>query len=534
MAIISVVNKLAKAAVVAAVGLTAFSASANDDNSTIRYAIWSNPTGTFNPVLYFTDYDRAVIFNVFERLFTLDEQQNPRPALAERYAYSNDGKTLTLYLRKGVTWHDGKPFTADDVAFTYSSEASADFPRDQPDFVKHLVGYDDYHRGKTTSLAGIKVIDANTISFTFVAPYAAAFSHFADCPVLAKHIWSTVPIKEWKTATALLRHPVGTGPYKFVQFVSDQYIKLERNDNYYGGVPKIKNFIFKISNAQTVQNELINGDVDIAELSSWNKRDIDTYDKAGIRIIEQPGASAQYLTLDTRNDKLSDKRVRQALVYGIDRQSIVSKLLFGHGVVFNTKDNPQSQYYPKSLNSYAYNPEKAKELLKEAGWTDSDGDGFVDKAGQKLTFTLNYPMGNRTRELTAPIIQQNLKKIGIDVSLNIADFNATLSILQDKSKVYDGVLMGATFRPGLYDNNFWWERYSTDELTKYASVFNATVDPATLKNSIGEWLGAINRDVPLVWLYIPNQGYALSKRVTHYTSYPYEPFANVAQWTVSQ
>lgn len=529
-------NVFTKAILLTITGMSLFSATTradNTDNSVLRYAIWSNPSGTFNPTLYFSDYDRAVVFTVYGRLFTLDEQQNPRPSLAERYEYSDEGKTLTLHLRKGVKWHDGAPFTADDVAFTYGSEASADFPRDQPDFVKHLVGYDDYHSGKAPELAGINVIDAHTVSFSFSAPYAAAFAHFADRPVLAKHIWSTVPVKEWKSATALQRNPVGTGPYKFVEFVSDQYIKLERNDDYFGGVPKVKTFIFKVSSAQTIQNELINGDVDIAELSSWNKRDLESYHKAGIRIVEQPGTGAQYLTLDTRNKNLSDNRVRQALVYGIDRQSIVDKLLFGHGVVFNTKDHPQSRYYPQQLNTYRYNPDKARELLKEAGWSDSNGDGFVDKQGENLTFTLNYPTGNRTRELTAPIIQQNLKKIGINVVLNVADFNATLAILQDKNKVYDGVLMGGTFRPGLYDNNFWWERFSTPQLDKLADQFNTTVDPDKLKSSIGGWLQEINQQVPHVWLYIPNQGYALSKRVTHYHSVPYEPFADVASWTVT-
>ncbi|MCC3721058.1 ABC transporter substrate-binding protein [Rouxiella badensis] len=526
-----------KAITLALSAATVFNAAAAENNnphSIIRYAIWSNPSGTFHPTLYFSDYDRAVISAVFSRLFILDEHQNPKPSLAEKYDYSNQGKTLTLHLRAGVKWHDGQPFTAEDVYFTYATEADGGFPRDTPDFVKHLVGYDAYHVGKTATLEGIKVIDPQTISFTFTAPYAAAFSHFADKPVLAKHIWSQVPVKDWNKATGLLRHPVGTGPYKFVEFLPDQYVKLERNNDYFGGEPKTQTLLFKISNAQTVQNELINGDVDIAELSSWNNRDLQTYKNAGIRIIEQPGVGAQYLSLDTRNPNLADTRVREALVYGIDRQAIVDKLLFGHGVVFNSKDSPQSPYYPKDLNTYAYNPEKARALLKEAGWVDSNGDGFVEKNGQEFTLTLNYPTGNRTRELTAPIIQQNLKKIGINVVLSVADFNATLSILQDKSKVYDGVLMGGTFRPGQYDNDFWWERFTSPEVDNYAAQFNSTIDPDRLRANIGGWLKVVNQQVPHVWLYIPNQGYALSKRVVSYHSYPYEPFADVANWTVQQ
>lgn len=135
--------------------------------------------------------------------------------------------------------------------------------------------------------------------------------------------------------------------------------------------------------------------------------------------------------------------------------------------------------------------------------------------------------------MTAPIIQQNLKAVGINVVLNAADFNATLSILQDSQRKYDGVLMGGTFRPGVYDNNFWWERFSSTKLNAFAAQYNSTIDPAALKASVGGWLREINAEVPHVWLYIPNEGYVLSKRVTHYHSWAYEPFADVSSWTVT-
>ncbi|KQN55493.1 MULTISPECIES: ABC transporter substrate-binding protein [unclassified Erwinia] len=523
---------LIKAAALAVFGISAITVAAAEDNSVLRYAIWSNPNGTFHPTLYFSNYDRAVIFTVYSRLFILDPQQKPVPSLVEKYDYSADGKTLTLHLRPGVKWHDGQPLTAEDVAFTYASEASPDFPRDRPDFVKRLAGFDDVDSGKAQAPSGIKVIDPLTVSFTFTAPYSGALAHFADKPVLAKHIWQKVPVKEWNKASQLLRHPVGSGPYKFVEFISDRYVKLERNDDYFGDKARVKTLIFKVSSAQTVQNEIINGDIDIAELSSWNPRDLAAYQKAGIRVEEQRGTTAQYLSLDTTNGKLQDRRVRQALAYGINRQAIVDKLLAGHGQVFNTKESPQSPFYPSGLNPYAYDPQKAKALLKEAGWVDSNGDGIVEKDGKPFTLTIDYPTGNRTRELTAPIIQQNLKAAGINVVLNAADFNATLSILQDGQRKYDGLLMGGTFRPGVYDNNFWWERFKSPQLDKFADEFNSTIDPAALKTSVGGWLRDINTEVPHVWLYIPNEGYVLSKRVTHYHSWAYEPFADVSSWTV--
>ncbi|MCB8821944.1 ABC transporter substrate-binding protein [Microvirga rosea] len=505
-----------------------------EHGSLIRYALWSNPKGTFHPTLYFTDYDRAVIFSVYGRLYTLDEKQNPVPSLALSHEYSADERTLTLHLRKDVKWHDGQPFAAEDVAFTYGTQAHPDFPKDRPAFVKYLVGFEEYSAGESQVLDGIKVIDASTVSFTFKAPYAAAFAHFADRPVLARHIWEKVPIKNWVEAADTLRKPVGTGPYKFVEFVPDQYIKLIRNDDYFGGHPKTETIIFKISNTQTAQSELINGELDIAQISSWNDRDLQTFRDAGIRIVEEAGTSGQYLPFDTRDPKLSDRRVRQAIIHAINRQALVDRLLFGHGRTFNSNAHPDSPYYPSDLNIYPYNPAKAKALLADAGWSDSNGDGVLDKNGQKFTFTLHYPIGNRTRELSAPIIQQNLKAVGIEVALVSADFNTTLAILQDPKRRYDGVLMGGTFRPGQYDNNFWWERFNSEELTRYSEAFNSTVDPNKLKENVAGWLRGINDEAIRAWLYIPNEGYVLGPRVTNYRSHPYEPFGDIANWTVSK
>jgi len=513
--------------------LGGYGAYAQQNGDVIRYALWSNPRGLFHPTLYFTDYDRAVIFSVFARLYTLDDQQNPVPSLSLGHEYSQDGRTLTLTLRDDVTWHDGEKFTAADVAFTYEAGGHADFERFHP-FATYLEGYEAYHEGKAENLSGIQVIDDTHISFTFKKPNAAAFAYFVDRPILAKHIWQAVPIKDWPNATELLRNPVGTGSYKFVEFVPDQYVRLERNDAYFAGQPKTQTIIFKISNPQTAQGELINGELDIAEISSWNERDLQTYRDADIRIVEQMGISGQYMPLDVRNPKLSDKRVRQALVHAIDRQAIIDRLLFGHATIFNAKGHPGGPYYPQDLDLYPYNPQKAKELLAEAGWIDSDGDGILDRNGEKFTFTLNYPMGNRTRELSAPIIQQYLKAIGLEVELVSADFNTTLAILQDGERIYDGVLMGSTFRPGYYENDFWWERFKTAEMDALEARYNSTIDIEELRASIGDWLRGSNDAVPHIWLYIPNEGYALGRKVTHYYSHPYEPFIDIANWTVSQ
>jgi peptide/nickel transport system substrate-binding protein len=502
------------------------------DGGTLRYAIWSNPNGTFHPLLYFTDYDRAVVFTVYSRLVIVDEKQDFIPSLAEKYEYSDDGRTLTFTLRTGVTWHDGEPFTADDVAFTYTAPASGDYPLDTPEFSQRLAGFKDYNSGKKDTLEGIKVVDDSTVSFTFDEPFGSALSYFADRPVLAQHVWKDTPVAKWNEATKLLNHPVGTGPFAFDEFVSDQYVSLKRNDDYFGGAPKLSQFIFKVSNTETAQTDLLNGELDIAELSSWNQTDLDTYADGDVKIIEQTGVSAQYLTLDSQNEKLKDPLVRQALVYGIDRQGLIDGLLYGHGDTFNSNAHPEDPFYPDDLEEYAFDQDKAKDLLAKAGWK-ADGDGILEKDGEKFTFTLNFPTGNKTREQSAPIIQQNLQDLGIKIELASSDFNSTLAILQDESQRYDGVLMGGTFRPGEYDNNFWWERYESDELTELSDGFNTTIDADERKELVGKWITRINEVALQVWLYIPSTGFAVAPGVSGFEPYPYEPFAGANGWSVS-
>ncbi|ADO43066.1 ABC transporter substrate-binding protein [Ketogulonicigenium vulgare] len=509
---------------------SALSPAAAQPADTLRYALWSNPNGTFHPTLYFTNYDRDVLFNVYSRLYTLDEAQNPLPDLAESFTYQDDGRSLIIHLRDGVTWHDGVAFSAEDVAFTFQSAAAPDFPRDYLPFVQHLEGFEAYSTGVVADLPGITVIDPLTVKFTFDAPYAAAFATFADRPILARHIWQPIPIAQWNEATSALQNPIGTGPFRFVRFVSDQYVELERNDSYYGAPAQLSRLIYVVSNQQTSQTALINGELDIVPLSSWNPRDLQTFTDAGITIDEQVGTSAQYLTLDATDTRLSDVRVRQAIIHAIDRQALVDQLLFGHGITFNTNAHPDSPYYPDDLDPYAYDPDRAKALLAEAGWVDSNGDGIVDRDGESFDFALNFPTGNRTRELSAPIIQQYLRAVGINVELASADFNSTLSILQDPSVAFDGVLMGGTFRPGIYDNNHWWERFQNDRLVDLSDQFNATVDPDAQAQLVGDWLREVNAQAIRVWLYIPSIGFAVGPRVEGYHPYPYEPFAGVTNW----
>ena len=154
--------------------------------------------------------------------------------------------------------------------------------------------------------------------------------------------------------------------------------------------------------------ELVNGDIDIADISSLKAEDLAELEDAGIKIVSYAGKSYQYMGFNLRQERLQDKNVRQAIFYAIDRNAIVDKLMDGNGIVLNAPLVPTGWAYPsEGLNTYDFSPEKAVELLKEAGYEDRDGDGWVEDAdGNKLALTLKYPIGNKTREQSAPVIQK--------------------------------------------------------------------------------------------------------------------------------
>ena len=235
------------------VEVTADTKSAKD---TLVFGSNGAASGCFHPTLQYSNYDREVIFLAFDRLVTKDAEGNYVPSLAESYTVSDDATTYTFKLRQDVKWQDGEPFTAEDVAFTYETTCHPDFGKGYDEFSAALVGADAYHEGKADHVEGIKVLDTYTVEFTFANPYLDAMVKFIDKPVFAKHVWDTIPVGQWGDATELLQNPVGTGPYKVVEYVPDQYVKMEANPDYFKGEPLIKNFIFKVTNAETRPNEI--------------------------------------------------------------------------------------------------------------------------------------------------------------------------------------------------------------------------------------------------------------------------------------
>lgn len=498
---------------------------------TLVWGSKAGASGVFHPTLQYSNYDREVVFLVYDRLLTKNVDDNYVESLCESYEINEDATVYTFNLKKDIKWHDGEAFTAEDVAFTYETTCHPDFGKGYDEFSAALLGADAYHDGTADHVEGIKVIDDYTVSFTFKAPYLDALVKFIDKPVLAKHIWEGTPVGKWGDATELLQNPVGTGPYKFVEFVPDQYVKLVANPDYFKGEPLIKNFIFKVSNKDTCQAELVNGDIDITEVRTWRPDGIQTFLDNNIPIAEQLDTNATYLVFDTTDPILSDVRIRQAIIYAMNRQAMVDGLVAGHGSLSNALMKPSLSVYPDTLNTYDYSIEKAQELLKEAGYEDTNGDGIVDKDGKNLALTLQYSTGSNDE--LVQVIQNFAKAAGIQVDLVGQDFNTVLATLKDSTAEFDMAIMGATYRAnmGYGGSNSWMSRWDKDP--KEVELLNAAAASKNMEEAAanyGAWCEYDNEMTPQFVLYFYNQGYAYNPKLVNYVVAPDEWFYNVETW----
>ncbi|MDR0758926.1 MAG: ABC transporter substrate-binding protein [Treponema sp.] len=518
----------AAAAVFAGAGREAQAAPAKD---TIVFGVNLSATGLFHPTLNTSNADREVVFLVFNRLVATDPSGNYVPELAESYTASPDARVYTFKLRKDVTWTDGQPFTAEDVAFTYETTAHPKFFRGIDEFARRLEGAEAYHEGTAPSVAGIKVLDPYTVSFTFAAPYRDAMVKFIDIPVLAKHIWSKAPVESWMEQGDLLRNPVGTGPYKLAEYVQDQYVRLERNEAYFKGAPKIKTFILKRSNPDTRQIEVINGELDAARVVSWKDRDLSEYTRRNIPIVEVKSIMAYYIVFNSTDEVFQDPRVRLAAVHALDRQALITAIENGHAVTAETLISPNQLVYPKDITPYDFNIAKSLDLLREAGYTDTNGDGIVEKNGQPLKVTLRYDNVDDT--VLAQLVQAQLKKGGFDVEIIGSDFNTVLGILRSTTEPFQIAFMGATYRPnpGYGAGHMWMARYVNDEENNrlIAQANGSTNDQEAIAH-FGAWGKYFHDQAPIAVLYFKSTGYAVNPRLVGYEPTTTEWFPNVETW----
>lgn len=515
----------------------------------IIYGIWSSPSGVFNPMVADTLYDNTVNSVLYNGLLEFDKDLNLVPALAKGYEVSEDNLKITFELKDNIKWHDGEIVKAEDVKFTFENLANPDYEGNNASFVENIVGADKYVAKESQEIEGIKVVD-NKVELNFIKPYAPALTQLGTLAIIPKHIWGEIPVEEWIKSSKELEQGIGTGPYKIEEYKDGEFVKLAKNPDYFQGEVKTPYLIFKVANEDTAQAELINGTIDIAGISSNKQKDIDYLEENGIKTISYPNSNIQYMGINLRNEVLQDKNIRQAMAYGLDRELIVNELIDGNGKVIHAPMVPSLWSYPEDgvLNPYKRDVEKARELIKKAGYEYKDENSIAEKNGKKLSLTLTYPSGDKAREMVAPIIQNQLKEIGIDIELEIMDFQSLMEKVVGNHE-FDLYLMANTLGAEPDPKPTWYSTQASDEKGVYGWNISGfrnekvdklldegleTLNQEERKEIYTEFAKIMNDELPWIPLYVPNLVQAYNSNLKNYEPGIFRNFYNIHNWIIEK
>lgn len=549
---------------------------------TVTVAQWTAPTGIFNPWVAPTDGDRDIAALIFGTLLEWaasgDAYAAGTPAaLAEDYRFSDDGLELTFRLKEGIRWHDGRPFTADDVVFTFRSLMHPDFrdPR-RLDFVslrgagelqETYAAIDAGPAGDAAAAAAaraeawqqwsdssgaVEAVDPGTVVFRFDFVHGPVLGHIGTAPILARHQFEGIAVADWAGHEAS-RQPVGTGPFLLADHSPGRTTTLRRFEDYPDRPAYLDQIVFRVVDPAAVDEALAAGEVDLAGAGASTL----TPEQAaaleglpGVEVWQAPGFGYQFLFINLNQPRFQDPEVRRALAHAIDRQALVDRLLLGRGRVV---DNPLPPgWRPDGPGPYPYDPGKARNLLEAAGWTDADGDGvrerdlngdgridtmgcgapgYGDAAGalcETLSVRLLYPAGDDLRRDAALLIANWLNAVGFDVRTEAVGFDTMVQrVLLQAPRDYDLGLLGwelgadpdqlAIWRCGeLYNFVDFCEDTVGPEAARAESLAEAGLaayDAAQRRAAYNEWANVLHQQLPYVFLFSPDSITAATHRV---------------------
>ncbi|MGK2906153.1 MAG: peptide-binding protein [Desulfuromonadales bacterium] len=465
---------------------------------------------------------------VYNGLIRYDKNLQLEGELAESWEISEDNLSFTFHLRKGVTWHDGAPFSSADVLFTYQMYINPDVPTSYAeDFLQ---------------VARAEAVDPYTFRVTYAKPYAPALESWGTS-ILPKHLLEGQDV----TKSPLSRSPIGTGPYKFVKWDAGEKVELLANPDYFEGQPYIHRVVYRvIPDSSTQFLELQSGGLDFMGLTPiqyQTQTDTPAFTR-NFNKYRYLSFSYTYLGYNLTKPLFQDKRVRQAISYAIDKQELIDGVLLGLGQAATGPYKPDTWVYNGDVKRYAYKPELARSLLAEAGWVDSDGDGILDKDGQKLAFTIVTNQGNDLRSKTAEIIQRRLKEVGIVIEIRVVEWATFLKEFIFTGS-FDATILGWSGGPEPDQFNIWhssktaprelnFVKYSNREVDELLEKGRRTFDQAERKQIYGRFQEILAEEQPYTFLYVGEALPAVAKRFRGIEPTPAGITYNFIKWWVPE
>jgi peptide/nickel transport system substrate-binding protein len=474
---------------------------------------------SLNPVIATDGQSYIAEWPIFDSLVELDEKLGVKPLLAESWDVSKDGLTYTFRLKKGVKWHDGKPFTARDVAFTFYSVLDPKVTTPHRGYFDALVGFpeltnkDNPKKPEELAQKPIEVLDDYTVRFHLRYPYGAFLAVLVNprAGIVPEHILKG---QDFNTAE-FNRKPIGTGPFKFVEWKRGERIVLEANPDYHAGRPALDRLIYRvIPDAVVLLQELRAGGVDFIERPPLTEVGR-LKQTPGLKVITADTTSYTYFGFRLDQAPFDDVNVRRALYHAIDIPAIVREVLQGYGVVATGQFPPSSWAFDPSVKAYPYDPNRAKALLAEAGWKPGP-DGVLVKDGKRLSFSLRHDQADQTVKDTAIIIQEFLTKVGVEARIEPLDWPTFVKKLFASD--FEGIVVGWTnfhdpdpFAYSIWHSSQWKARnyahYKSARADVALEAARRTGDQTERKKHYAEFSKILMEDAPYVFLYYAQQVY---------------------------
>jgi peptide/nickel transport system substrate-binding protein len=473
---------------------------------------------TFDPADYRDRETETVLRNMFDGLVTRDTRSGVHLELAESLEWL-DNLTLEVRLRQGVKFHDGVEMTADDVVFTFEriiGENGIEYPEPHTSARKGLIA----------QLQSIEKVDEYTVVMHFSDPWPAAMQMLVHQQIVPQHYLEKVGTE------GFISHPIGTGPFRFVSAQGLDEVVMERFDDYWGGAPDlepmepacVRQVIFRvISEGSTRVAALLAGEVDV--IQALPAVLVETLDQMpGIQVKSAPSTQPKWMEMNVHQPPFDDVRVRQALNYAVDKDLIVDTIYGGRAVPLPGPLSPYNNYVDSDLKPYPHDPGRALGLLARAGWTDSDGDGTLDKDGQRLAFTID------TLELFRPLaeaVAMQFRAIGIDANVRFWEYSVVKPmLLAGERMAYLDDWGDSAFDPYGHFEAKWhgyqegsvygrgnFSTYDNERVNELIKLGERTADPAQRQIIYDEAQQIVYEEAPALFLVLPEETEAARKDV---------------------
>ena len=469
---------------------------------------------------------------IYSGLVKRDESLRLVGDLAESWTVSRDCRDVTFRLKKNAKWHDGQPFTADDVVFTYQTMIHPKTPTAYKEDFK--------------AVESIEAVDAHTVHVRYPRPYAKALQSWSTT-MLPRHLLERYVVEgRLREAPQNRESPVGTGPYRFKEWRTGEKVVLTANRDYYDSGPYLSRLVYRIIPSQaTIFLELkakgIDSSSTLTALQYKRQTDYPAFKRA-YQKFRYPSNGYTYFGFNLKDPRFADKRVRQAFAHAISKQELIEGVRLGLGREATGPYKPGTWVYNPNVKRYPHDLERARQLLAEAGWTEKNGDGLLVKDGKPFTFTLITNQGNDERKKIAELIQASLREVGVGVDIRILEWASFIKEYVKKRR-FDAIVLGwgIGLDPDQYE--IWHSSKTGPDDLNHISYANPEVDEllergrgSCFENERKKYYDRLQEilaeDQPIVFLYFPDALPVVATRVHGVVESPNGIGFNFTEWFV--